>query len=236
MTRQTLWAVALATVAVAAVAGSSFAQEGGRGGRRGSRGGSSLLSMPEVQKELNLQQAQIDLLQALRQNRQGGDRESLRSLSREERTKRFTAMRLEREKKVAEILDAKQVARLKQLELQQAGPRALGQKDVADALKLTPDQRQKVDAAVQAERETMRQAFAGFGGRNGGNANGGTQPTPEQRQQAFQKMREMRAATATKLNAVLTDGQKKQFQSMQGAPFQFPERRGGRRGGQTPNN
>ena len=40
-------------------------------------------------------------------------------------------------------------------------------------------------------------------------------------------MREARTATDAKLNAILTDAQKKQFQAMQGAPFTFPQRRGG---------
>src|SRR5215207_6938579 len=122
-------------------------------------------------------------------------------------------------KKVGEILDAKQMARLKQLSLQQQGTRGLGQPEVADQLKLTADQRQKIQAALTEEGTAMRQAFEGF--------QGGNNVTDEQRQQAFQKMRDLRMATDAKLNAVLTDGQKKQFQTMQGAAFKFPERRRG---------
>jgi hypothetical protein len=234
MNRLTLWSAVLASVTLLAAA-PSFAQQGqgrGRGGFGGRGGGPApQLMIPEVQKELKLEQAQIELLQGLQQRPQGqnGQRPDFRSMSPEEREKYFETRRAEQEKQVAQILKPEQVTRLKQLELQQAGIRVVDRSDVATALKLSADQRQKVDAALQAERESSRALFESF--RNGGN-----QATPEQRQQAFQKMREARTATDAKLNAILTDAQKKQFQSMQGAPFTFPERRGGGRRNRGQNN
>lgn len=240
MKRYQFLAVTLAA-AVLALPAPSFAQGRSRGGFRGSRGPASLLMMPEVQKELSLNDAQLDIIKTLSQESRrggttGGNRESFRNLSPEEREKRFAALREEREKaskeqekKIAEVLDAKQLARLKQLQIQQAGTRALERAEVQDELKLSADQKQKIQATVTADREASRQAFGGFGGNNG------QRPTDEQRQAAIQKLRDARAATDAKLLAVLTDPQKKQFQQMQGSPFKFPERTFGTRGGNGQN-
>lgn len=206
----------------------ALAQGQGRGRGFGGRGGGNLLAIPEVQKELKLEQAQIELLNSLNQNRQGFDRQSFQNLTPEQRRERFAQLRAEREKKVAEILDAKQVARLKQLELQRQGTRALGRDEVTNQLKLSADQKQKIEAALSGEREAMRSAFQGFRG------NDGQRPTPEQLQAARQKMTELRTATEAKLNAILTDGQKAQWKAMQGAPFTFPQRQRGPRGNRGP--
>jgi hypothetical protein len=189
--------------------------------------------MPEVQKELKLQQAQVDLLQAMNEERRNKGREAFQqfqNLTPEQRQQRFAAMQQDEEKQVAQILDPPQMARLKQLQLQQAGMRALDRKDVADTLKLSPAQRQAVQAALQSERDTMQKTFEAL--RNG--QTDGQPPTDEQRQafqQAFQQMRTLRTSTDAKLAAVLTDAQKKQLQQMQGAPFQFPQPRFGGFGG-----
>jgi hypothetical protein len=223
------WALGVALVLTASAA---FAQGGGRRFGGGGFGGPvGLLSIPEVQTELKLDQAQKDLLMQLGQEmreRAQAMFQGMQNVPRDERMKRFQAFQQEQMKKVGEILDAKQMARLKQLSLQQQGTRGLGQPEVADQLKLTADQRQKIQTALTDEGTAMRQAFEGFQG-------GGNNVTDEQRQQAFQKMRDLRTATDAKLNAVLTDGQKKQFQSMQGAAFKFPERRRGGRGGNNNN-
>jgi Spy/CpxP family protein refolding chaperone len=219
-----LWAAAL----TAAMIVTALPAEAQGQGRRGGRGGGNILSIPEVQKELKLEAAQIELLNALNQGGRG-NRESFQNMTPEQRREAFAKLRAEREKKVAEILDAKQVARLKQLELQQDGLRSIRRDDVALQLKLTADQKQKIDAALDAEREGQRAAFEGFRGNNG------QRPSAEQIQAARAKMTELRTSTDAKLNAVLTDPQKAQWKTMIGAPFTFPERqRGPRR--QRPNN
>jgi len=207
---------------------------GGFGGRRPGGpmmgGGLRMLTSPEVQKELKLDPAQVDLLKGLqaeseaklralfeRARSNGGSRESSRA--------EFEKLRAEQDRQVAEILDARQKARLKQLEIQQAGVRALGQPAVQKHLALTAEQKQKIGQALENEGEAMRAAFTGGGF------------DPSQRDQIRQKMGTIRAATETKLNAVLTEAQKKQFTAMQGPKFNFPERRfdrggpGGRPGG-----
>lgn len=226
MTRRTFWNAALAAVALSVTAVPSFAQGPGGGGRGPGFGGpggpgggniSFLVQMPEVQKELKLDQTQVELLQDLRQNGPRPNFQELQSLSPEERQKRFQAMQADQEKKVGEVLNKQQMSRLKELQLQQQGVRALDRVEVANALKLTSDQKNQVKNAIQGERDAMRQAFQGF-------QPGGDPPSDEQRQAAFKKMQDTRTATDTKLNSILTSSQKQQFTSMQGAKFNFPQR------------
>jgi ABC-type sugar transport system ATPase subunit len=138
------------------------------------------------------------------------------------------APRAEQEKKVAEILNKDQMARLKQLELQQEGVRALNRSEVQTALKLSADQKSKLDKINEESRAAMQQAFQGLRGNNG------QQPSDEERRAAREKFQALQTATEAKVLAVLTDAQKKQFEGMQGTKFTFPE---GRRGGnRRPNN
>lgn len=208
------------SAALLAIAVPSFAQ--GRGGF--GRGGGNIIAMPEVQKELKLDDAQQDLVkqlsmemqqkrQALFQGLQGGG-------NRQEAMQKFRELQQEQDKKVGEILSRDQMARYKQLHLQRTGIRALDQKEVADQLKLTSDQRAQVVAAINGEREAMQAAFQ--------SAQGGD------REAARAKFQEIRQSTDAKLNAVLTDAQKRQFDQMKGAAFQFPQRgpgQGARNGG-----
>jgi len=224
-----IWAIGALVTAM--IAGASFAQgPGGRGGRGGGRGMVGLLSMPEVQKELKLDEAQNDLLKQLGQEMEAKGRamfSMLRDLPREEQEKRISAFRADQEKKVAEILDAKQMSRLRQLDLQQSGTSALGRKDVQDALKLTAEQRQRLGSVETAARERGRAEFEKI--RMGGQT--------MNREQLGELFRKLRTESDAQMLAVLTDAQKKQFESMKGAAFQFPERRfGGPGGGQRPNN
>jgi len=208
----------LAGAALVLAANVSFAQGFGRGGRGG--GGFGLLGLttiPAVQTELKLDAAQIDLLKQLsaeaqakaQANRPAG---GFQNLSDEERQKLFADFQkaqAETDKKVAEVLDAKQVTRLKQLDLQRQGTRALMRKDLQEALKLTPEQQTKIKTVSDGQREAFRAAFQGA-----------QNQTPEERRATFTKMQ---AEIDGKLLGILTADQKKQFESMKGAPFTFPQ-------------
>ncbi len=223
---------------------------GGPGGGMGMRrmGGMGLTSMPEVQKELKLTPDQVKKIEAMGEARRAKMQQSMgdfRSMSPEEREKRMDTMRKEVEKELSGILKPDQMKRFRQLDLQRAGARALGRKEVADSLNLSGDQRKKLDAALGAERDAMRKMFESFrggGGPGGGPGGPGGRPGgpggpggpsgfpgggPGGPGGGFGRMREMRTQTDTKLMAVLTDGQKKKFKEMQGAPFTFPEPRFG---------
>jgi hypothetical protein len=221
-----VWAVGAALMMAA---GAALAQGPGGFGRGfgGGFGMSGLLMIPEVQQEIKLDEAQKDLLMQLQQEMRERGRQQFQdfqNLSQEERGRRMAAFRTEQDKKIVEILEPNQVARLKQLDLQQQGLRALGREDVANNLKLTADQKTKVQEALRGEGEAMRAMFqnGGFNFR---------EATPEQRQEFQKKMQDMRSGTDAKLNAVLTAPQKEQFKNMQGAPFKFPEFRPGGFGG-----
>lgn len=200
--------------------------QGRPGGPGGPGGPLSLLMMPEVQRELKLQDAQLSLLGELRPGRPGqggpppgagGPGGERRGPGEGRRNGPPAGGRQEMEQKLAEILDTGQLDRLHQLELQRAGGRALQRKDLADTLQLTDDQRRQVQETVDAEREAMRAAFEASGDGGPGGARG--------------KGREIRKATDAKLDAVLTDAQRQKFQALQGAAFTFPEPRMGPPGG-----
>ncbi len=194
---------------------------GGRpgGGRFGGGGALQLLGMMEVQKELKLDEAAIDLIKQLGAEQQtkmrelfqggfqGGDRAAM--------MQKMEAMRADEMKKVGEILDAKQMGRLKQLMLQQAGARALTQKETQDGLKLTAEQKTNIANIQKAEQDATQALFQSLMGGGGGQ---------DQRGEMFRKMTEMRQQNETKLLGVLTPAQKTMFEQMKGAAFKFPER------------
>jgi Spy/CpxP family protein refolding chaperone len=226
---------ALAAMSLVAVLASSALaqQDGGRRGRGGFGGGfggfglGGLIAMPEVQKELGLSEADAkkltDDLAALRPQRTGGGGD-FRNLSQEERQKRFEEMRKQGEetaKKTEEKLKASltdaQFKRLGELRLQREGANSLERSEVADKLKLTTEQKDKIKKIAEEGRPQ-------FG--RGGNA-GGDRPSPEE-------MRARREKRNADILAVLTPEQKTAWEGMQGAKFTFPERNfgGGRnRGG-----
>ena len=177
--------------------------------------------MPEVQKELKLDDsraAELRAAQVTLEEKARGDRSVIMGLSPEEREKRFQAFRAEVERKVAEVLDPQQMQRLKQLDLQLWGVRALIRQDVQDRLHLSPDQRTKVQSIMTDERNSVRSVFGDF--------RGGKELTPEQRaelRKKFDAMRDIQAQAEVKLNAVLSERQQKHFHWMQGPSFKFPD-------------
>lgn len=185
----------------------------GRGG-----GGLQLLTMKEVQTELKMTQDQIDkatakqqeMMQQMRDARQNGG------------TPPDPAeMQKTQEKAVADILNADQLKRFKQLQLQREGVQAFNRKEVAEALKLTDDQKTKIKDIQKKEADDRTAAMQGVDFRN---------MTPEDRQKLMDKNMEMQKASNDQILAVLTDDQKKTWKDMQGEPFKFPAA-GPRRGG-----
>ena len=242
-------------VALSLIAGAGWAQgQGGGGGRPGAGrpgfggpggfgggmfggggGLGGLLRMPEVQTELKLDDAQKDLIEQINQEMgqkmrtmfqppqggQPGERPQFDPAAFQEMQKKMAVLRTDQDKKIGEVLDAKQMTRLKQLSIQQGGTRSLARPEVQDQLKLNADQKSKIETAQTGEREAMQTIFP--------RPQEGQQPqrpTEEQFAQMRQKMTDLRTATDNKILGVLTDAQKKQFTSLQGAPFKFPEFRG----------
>lgn len=204
----------------------------------GRGGGSSamLLTIPEVQKELNLSEDQTKQLTELAQEVRDKMRASfgqfnfgeLQNLSEEERQKRMDEMRKKAEEatkgvdeKVGKILDAKQSERLKQLQLQAEGARALTRPEVIKKLGISDEQLAKIKKIQEDARPTGR---AGFN----------RDQSDEDRQAAMKKMRERFEKAEKDCLAVLNDDQMLDWTNMCGKTFKFPERQPFRRNRQNP--
>ena len=201
----------------------------------GGTGVASLLAMPEVQKELEVNAEQKglieDMVKDLGAQRGGGggqNRQDFRNLTPEERQKRmeeFQKQAAEREKKANDmakmILEPKQYDRVNQLQLQREGPSALERTEVADKVGLDAEQKEKIKKIREASRGDR--GGGGFGNR--GNA------SQEERQKAFAEARERREKTNNEILAVLTTKQKETWEQMLGKKFDFPQPQGRRPGG-----
>ncbi len=113
------------------------------------------------------------------------------------------------------ILDPIQGDRILGLLIQKEDGNSLSSTVLADAVGLSPDQKQKVKSvAKESSDERMKLARAAMG--EGGNG--------------FSELREKMDALTKKLNtnllAVMTPEQKAKFESMKGAKFTFPEQQG----------
>ncbi|NLF72323.1 MAG: hypothetical protein GX575_25085 [Candidatus Anammoximicrobium sp.] len=224
--------VAVMFVLLALASDSAWAQPGGRGGFRGGPGGFGgtpnlldLANIEAVQKEIEAQDEQLagikklnDQLRAEREAQRGqGQRANFQNMSDEERQKAFGEMRERREKqtasanaKLAEILLPHQIKRIEQISLQTRGLAALSDPKIAAELKISDEQKKKLEEARNASMEAMRAMF------QGGNRD-------QDREQMRAKMQDMRKQAEEKVLAVLTADQKAQFEKMKGESFQMPE-------------
>jgi len=111
-------------------------------------------------------------------------------------------------KQLKEVLQPEQLNRLRQMTLQQEGAFALGQDDVRKDLKISQEQVQKFMAIVQELQKKVEPLMKEA--RSGGN--------PEE---IRPKIEQLRKDHAKKLEAVLTDAQKKQWKELLGPPFEL---------------
>jgi Spy/CpxP family protein refolding chaperone len=226
--------------ALALLATDAMAQRGeGPGGRRGpggirggfpgpgmmGRGGGmlGLLQLDKVQEELELLPDQKEALGKIAQNRprperpEGidfGDRSEENRAKVEEFMEKMRKQREEFETKAVaqleEVLFPEQMERLKQIEIQVAGVRALTQKNVAEELKLSESQQKELrEVAENVGREMMGKMRELF--------------QSGQREGIREKMEAARKESEEKLLSVLTTEQKNQFEAMKGDPFEMPE-------------
>ncbi len=209
--------VGVSFVIAAVLLSTSAAQvqnQGGRGGRGffGMQTGSKvfLVQAEPVQTELKITPDQKTKLEAISQAYrdemrelvpfgEGVSREDTRAKMEENREK-LAQLGRDTEKKVDELLNADQQKRLNEIALQASGPEALRREDVASKLKLTPEQKQKIEQLLDEQAEKRREAF--------GQDNGG--------REALDRIRE---ETDKQVAAILTDEQKTQWKEMQGKEF-----------------
>jgi hypothetical protein len=180
---------------------------GGGFGGPGGGGGLMLATNKSVQEELKVDEDQAKKLTALSEkNRENFG--SFRDLSQEERREKMTKLTAENDKAVAEILKPEQVTRLHQIENQVGGANALLAERNADKLKLTDDQKKKVQDVLASSREKMTGLFGQGQGQG-------------DREAAMKKMQEIRAESTKEAVNVLTDDQKKTWEELSGKPFEY---------------
>lgn len=231
-------------IAVASLASilvvSAFAQGGGgagggRGQGAGGRGqggmgrggggdatGLNTLQRADVQKELNVtaeQKTKIEALaaknrqdmQAMRDSMQngGGDAGNMREMmdKANEKTK----------KELAGIISAEQLKRLKEIQIQLMGGRALLNAEVQKELGITDSQKSKLEAVQATQRDKMQEMM------QGGQVD---------RTQMQEMMTKINAEISAEMIKVLTSEQKTKFEAMKGKAFKAdPNERGAGFGG-----
>ncbi len=214
-------------LAVAALMTSSAsAQLGGRGFQIPAAAQNiMLLNSEAVQKELALKTEQTKQISDLASQMQSDAMEifsGLQDLTPEERTKELpnlmkmmTEKGKDLQKKVDNILDAKQQARIRELSLQRRGVQALDDDEVVTSLKLSDEQKKTLgdlrDEVGKASQAMIQGVLGGGGGDQG---------------EIRQKLRAMQKEFGEKALAVLTTEQREQFEKMKGTKFEFPAQRG----------
>jgi len=217
MNRRVIFLSALAAVLMMTLAayGQDRPRPAGQGRMGMGMGSAMLLRNEAVQKELSITDEQMTKLKEVIEvpRGEGGNRPNFRDMSDEEREKAMEEMAkrtAEQEKKIAEILDEKQVARLKQVRRQVSGATGIvNDEELAKELSLTEEQTSKIRQTVQTLRESMREVGGGGGG--------------------FAEVREKMNAEVMK---VLTDDQKAKYKELLGEPFDVSQLRRGGPGGQ----
>jgi len=191
-----------------------------------------LLQMPEVQKELTINDEQKGLIDAamadIRDQMQqgirnfgGGGAGGFQNLSEEERNKlieegrkRMEEFNKKSDETVKMILDDKQGERFGQLRLQRAGVLAFYRQDVTEKLGITKEQTDKMRKIQEdAPRVDFRALF---------NPN----TSQEERDKLSKEMRDNQEKTNTNILNVLSDEQKEKWAKMQGKKFEFPQQMG----------
>ena len=168
-----------------------------------------LLIQQSVQEDLGLSGEQKQKVAAFAASQRGA-MAGLRDLSRQQRQAKLEEMRKQNEAEVAAILSDEQQKRLKQISWQVAGPRAFANPEVAEALKLSGQQREQIrDIQDDAQHEMRELAQDG------------------NRAELREKFEALRKSTRDKAMAVLTSEQQATWKELTGKPFEGEIRRGG---------
>jgi Spy/CpxP family protein refolding chaperone len=170
----------------------------------GGRGGFNLFGNEKVQKELALNDNQKASIKKISEDFQS----SIGGLSREDRQSKMPELRKAMEDKIGAVLNNKQKARMKEIQVQVQGPAALASKDVAQALKLTDDQANEIKKIVDKLQSDIQITFQVAG--------------QEFAAQARDDVTELRKEANEKVLAVLDSDQRAGFEKMQGAKLDLP--------------
>jgi Spy/CpxP family protein refolding chaperone len=217
MQRRSYWHLSV-VVTLAAAFGSAVVNAqppGGRGGFGGPFGGGGTLGLvmrEEVQQELQIVDEQREQVEALADETRDQMRDEmrdlwgqLRDLSEEERRAKFDeirgrmeAMNADLEGRLKKVLLPHQFERLKQIDVQvrvqQRGASALTSGDVAEALNLSDEQREKLEQRAEEVQQELRD-----------------------------KMRELQLEARNKMLEVLTTEQRAKLDELMGDAFELRE-------------
>ncbi len=172
---------------------------GGGGGQQRGRGLLAMAQRAEVVAELKLTEEQTAKLTEL----QAGSRAAFQSLQarpENERAEAMKTMREGQEKSVSEVLDEPQFTRLLQLTWRETGLASVERDDVAKALGLSDEQREKMRPILADRQSGLRSMFAA---------------PPE-------IVERMRKEWDDQFRAVLTEDQAKQWEELLGTPAPEP--------------
>jgi hypothetical protein len=189
--------LAAALLATLLTTDASAQPPGGRGrGMGGMMSQASLVRQEAVQADLGLSADLKAKLATELPERGPGGGGNPRDMTDEQRQKWMEERRArnaEDDKKIAGLLDVKQLTRLKQIRVQALGAGALMDETLAKELSITDDQVAKLQSAMQE----MRQGGGGGGGNPG----------------------EMRAKMTAKAMEILSADQKAKLEALKGPPF-----------------
>jgi len=205
---RTMFRTLLGLGLVALLASPAAAQGRGRGfGNVG-----ILLGNASVQKELKLDDQQVEKAKELAEKtgeKMQELRESLQGLEGEERMTKMQQLNRELNestlKSAAAFLKPEQITRLKQISYQQRGAQAFSDPEISTKLNLTDSQKSDIQTIVQDSFQEMRTIFQE------------NQDDPEAR---MKKMTELQKQTRAKAEAKLNDEQSKSWKELLGAPFE----------------
>lgn len=162
------------------------------------------LSNPDVQKELKMSDEQISKLKdavSKVAEKYKADIANFQRLSPEEMQKKTKAFTEENNKAIAGVLDAKQWKRFKQLQWQASRNLAILDPDLQKELKMSDEQKKKVDAIFSNFQKKM-------------------QDLQKSRETSPEKYQTLYLDTDKKAGEVLTEEQQKSFKELKGPPFQ----------------
>ena len=232
MTRvRRLMVLAMALFLGAALLAAAQAQAA-EGSRRGSGRGLSrdsllgLLRLEQVQKEMKLSEEQTAKVKELVEKLGTEMREQYAALreieDRDQRRAKMTELSDQFDDKVREqlgdVVPREQMMRLYQIRMQvRPVVDSLSNRYVVRRLELTEEQQQKV---AELSKETQAKQSELFGAMR--------DASDEQRQEAFQKLRQVRSDADEKALAVLTAEQKEAFENMKGEKIELEMERGRR--------
>ncbi len=189
-----------------------------RGNYLRSQGWLALIGMPAIQKEIGMEKGSYDEIHKLQSSSVYEIQTTLTRVSEQHRDdtkavrdkamkEAVMALGAKHADDVKKLLKPEQIARVRQVILQDAGANALADPDVARELELTKDQQTKLAAVYADVREQKLKVFAPDGKAN------------RETDSILQQLKDIDAKRDQRGNEILTSKQQKKFTELKGKPF-----------------